>query len=301
MSFANPAFMMVFVATVSLAFKGIFAKLALAAGVTVMAILIFRILFSLPLFWIGAGIMDRHGLRRLGLHDWGLIGGVGLFFFVATVADFWAIAFVGVSLSRIVLFTHPLLIVLLSAAVRREAPARRQLIAFAFAYGGLLVILAPGALGTTMTADFWIGIGLAFLSAASYAIYLFIGQTQSRRVGSLAYTVAAQSGTAIGMLVYGLLAAEAVDLQFSADGLMWILLLVVISTVLPIFLLIEGIRQIGAEHATLLSLIGPVITVIAAWAILDENLSLLQAGGFVLVLVGIGILQTPGKSRQGTA
>jgi drug/metabolite transporter (DMT)-like permease len=68
-------------------------------------------------------------------------------------------------------------------------------------------------------------------------------------------------------------------------------LMVVFSTVLPFLLLFEGIRLIGADKASLITLLGPAVTLLAAWLILDERLVLLQWSGFALVLAGMAVLQ----------
>lgn len=64
-----------------------------------------------------------------------------------------------------------------------------------------------------------------------------------------------------------------------------------LAIVLPFLLLFEGIRRIGADKASLITLLGPAVTLLAAWAILDERLVLLQWAGFALVLAGMAVLQ----------
>ena len=63
------------------------------------------------------------------------------------------------------------------------------------------------------------------------------------------------------------------------------------------FLINAGIRRIGADHASIISSIGPVVTLALAYAVLDESLSLTQIAGATLVLLGILLV---GRAKRGT-
>jgi drug/metabolite transporter (DMT)-like permease len=68
------------------------------------------------------------------------------------------------------------------------------------------------------------------------------------------------------------------------------LLLALVCTVLPVFLLSEGIRRIGAGPAAIIGAVGPVSTLALANVFLGEPLHLLQALGTVFVLVGATVV-----------
>ena len=52
-----------------------------------------------------------------------------------------------------------------------------------------------------------------------------------------------------------------------------------------------GMSRVGATNASIISTLEPVITVLLSVALLNENITPLQIGGGVLILVGILILQ----------
>jgi drug/metabolite transporter (DMT)-like permease len=60
-----------------------------------------------------------------------------------------------------------------------------------------------------------------------------------------------------------------------------------IATVLPTFLVSEGIRLIGASNASIVGSVGPISTIILAYIFLDERLGLLQIIGTVIVIGGV--------------
>ncbi len=285
------ALLLVAVATLGLALKGIFAKLALATGLTVGALVVLRLGLAWPLFWAGAALRGEGDPRRMSGRDWLHGLGAGLLFLVATLADFTAIDRIGAGPSRIVLFTFPMMVVAINAGLSRRWPRTRDLIAFGISYGGLLLVLAPGA--SEMPAGFWVGAVWSLIAAMSYAIYLVVGQRIMRRTGSARFTFVANTGAMMGVIVYGLftLDADAFSVTSRAEAALWLAAIVGFSTVVPMFLLYEGIRRLGAGRVSLISLAGPAVTVGIAWAVLGETLSPLQIAGFGLVLAGVAVLE----------
>ena len=61
----------------------------------------------------------------------------------------------------------------------------------------------------------------------------------------------------------------------------------VVSTVLPIWLMAEGVKRIGASQVSMISAIGPVITIYLGWLILGEAVTAIQLTGALLVLAGV--------------
>ena len=61
----------------------------------------------------------------------------------------------------------------------------------------------------------------------------------------------------------------------------------VVSTVMPIWLMAEGIKRIGANQVSMISAIGPVITIYFGWLILNEPITPVQIAGALLVLAGV--------------
>ena len=68
------------------------------------------------------------------------------------------------------------------------------------------------------------------------------------------------------------------------------LLLALVCTVLPVFLLSEAIRRIGAGPSAIIGAVGPVSTLALAYVVLGEPLHWLQGLGTLLVLVGATVV-----------
>ena len=69
----------------------------------------------------------------------------------------------------------------------------------------------------------------------------------------------------------------------------WIygLLLGIVATVLPSYLIAGGTKRIGSNNVAIISSIGPVSTIIQAHFILGEKITVAQIVGTVLVIAGI--------------
>ena len=65
----------------------------------------------------------------------------------------------------------------------------------------------------------------------------------------------------------------------------------VISTVVSFVLILEGIKRIGAERASIISMLGPVITILLGTLFLGERLELVQWFGCILVFLIIIVLE----------
>jgi len=72
----------------------------------------------------------------------------------------------------------------------------------------------------------------------------------------------------------------------------------VFSTVLPIWLVSEAIRRLGAGPTAMIGSLGPPITMLMAWLLLGEALGFLQLVGAALVIVGVRRVATATKLER---
>jgi drug/metabolite transporter (DMT)-like permease len=302
---------LVLAATAALAFKGIVAKLAYGAGVDVAGILLLRFGLAVPLFWLvwllvlrpGSGTGGADTARRSGANTagtgvagWGRDLGrcvpTGILFAIATEADFRALQYLDAGTSRLILFTYPAIVLLLTAALERRAPGLRLLGLMALTYAGLALVVRPGEAGAAGP-DFWAGTAWAMTSAVTYALFLVAARPTMARMGSGRFTVLSNTVTFLFVAPIGLLAG--VPAVPTAEGVMWGAVIAGVCTVLPFFLLNEGVRRWGAARASRLSFLGPVITLAAAWTILGEEMDARALLGAAIVLAGVVALELGGR------
>ncbi|MCC9620258.1 DMT family transporter [Thalassospira sp. MA62] len=284
------AIVLVLVSTVAFAMKGLLAKYVYATGMTVDGLLLLRFLIAMPFFWVGVYLFGkrRPGDRPMRARDllWGLLYG-GLFF-ASAVGDFTAVSLINVSISRIVLFTFPAIVLILECLHKRRLPPMRQVVCFVVTYIGLMLVLAPDGFGQ-ISPTLWNGAVWALGSALTYSFYLYFGQRMIGTIGSMHFAALVNTMAGLCMIVYQLVLHK--PLNLTVDGVTWTVLIAIFCTVIPFFLLYEGIRRIGATQAALISLSGPAMTLCAAWLLLGEVLSPIQMAGFAVVVIGVASIK----------
>lgn len=288
---------LVAVATFAMAFKGIFARLVYQYGVSVDVLLIWRFLLAVPLFWLGALWLNRNRPKQpLTRRQWLWCAVSGLLFFFSTWCDFNAIHELGASLSRMLLYLFPALIIVFHAIGARRLPPVWHALVFAVAWSGIVLLLLPGwHAGTVTLAGTLYGLG----AATCYALFLTLSQGLMKPLGSVRFNQVSNSFTLVFMVVGLLPRIPPAELALSLPAFGWMLVLVVLSTVLPFFLLFEGFHRAKASEAAIVAMFGPVVTVGAALALFpDERLGPLQWLGMAVVLVSIGALKL-GRQRGG--
>jgi len=284
----------VLLATSGLACKGIFAKLAYAEGVRVSSLLVWRFALVVPLLWLtlrllratskmGADVVepDRNDIWR--------VIGVGFFFATGAALDFVAVERMGASLSRLLLFTYPVFLVVGDALRRRRWPRMQVLLALSLTLGCLALLLLGEGQSFVGVTPF--NVGLSLLSALTYAFHLGMGAGVSQRRGGPRFAAEANTATLLFALPGVLVVVGAEAFVVPAAGWPWVLCVVVVSTLLPFILLYQGLSELGAMRTGFVAMLGPVVTVVLAWQVLGETLQLQQWAAALGVVLSVGWLK----------
>lgn len=263
-------------------------KLAYRHGVDPLTLLALRMAFSLPFFVVLAAWANRDGAAgRLTAPDWRAIVFLGLVgYYLASLFDFYGLQHITAALERLVLFLHPTFVVLIAAALHGRRIGRRDVAALALSYVGIALVfvhdLGAGQSNVVLGA-FWV-----LLSALCYAIYLIGNGRMVHKMGSVLFACLASIVSCLGVLVH-YAATSDVTLIFSLPAPVYVLSLVMalVSTVLPVVLMSEGIRRVGSSHASMIATVGPVATIFMGAAFLAEPVTAIQLAGAALVVAGV--------------
>ncbi len=284
---------LVLLSTFGLALKGIWARLAYGAGASVQTVLFYRAALSLPLILVCAHVFSsRFESQKVPFRLSHLTIGVlmGAFFSVGMFCDFQAIYYLGAGVSRVVLFGYPLVVLVFDSLARRAIPSAERLLGFGVAWLGLLLVCGvyeQFAGGAGAQATTWEHLPWGLASLLFYAAYVFVSGRMSRWMGSSRLSLFSNLATSV-VVMSVLFVQSGGELPSVGNGaLVWVAVMVVVSTVVPYFLMMEGIRRLGAAQASLTSMVGPVITLVASTWVLAEVLSFAQVLGVVLTLVGV--------------
>jgi len=278
---------LVLAVTGSIAFSGkaIIVKLAYRHGVDAVTLVMYRMLFALPIFAAMAWWASR-GKPALTRRDWMGVAWLGFTgYYLASALDFAGLQYITASLERLILYLNPTLVLLLGWLLHGRRIRQPQLVAMAVSYSGVVLVFGHQLSldGSTVA---W-GAFLVFLSTVSYALYMSYSGEMVHRLGALrlaglATSVACLLCIAQFALLRPLSAAQV------APAVLWLSLLnATACTALPVLLVMMAIERIGPALTAQTGMIGPLSTILMGVLILGEPLNSWIIAGTVLVVTGI--------------
>jgi drug/metabolite transporter (DMT)-like permease len=265
--------------------KAIIVKVAYRYGVDAVTLIMYRMLFALPMFALLAWWSGR-GRQPLTPRDWRVIALLGVSgYYLASFLDFAGLQYITASLERLILYLNPTLVLLFSVWLFGRRVAPRQWLAMLLSYGGVLLVFGHELrFDGSHTA---LGAGLVFGSAVSYAVYLVYSGEEVRRIGSLRLTGLATS-VACGLCIAQFLIVRPLGAAQVAPEVIWLSLLnATVCTFAPVLMVMMAIERIGAAATAQLGMIGPVSTIALGVVVLGEPLNGWIVGGTLLVLAGV--------------
>ena len=277
--------------------KAIIVKLAYRHGVDAVTLIMFRMLFALPIFAVMAWWASR-GKPPLTRKDWFGVIGLGFTgYYLSSMLDFAGLAYVSASLERLILYLNPTLVMLLGLVLYQRRIVMRQALGMAISYCGVLLVFGhelsmPSTSGGSAA---W-GALLVFLSAICYAFYLIYSGEMVRRLGSLRLVGLATTVACLCCLLQFVI-LKPMSAALVAPEVIWLSVLnATLCTAVPVLMVMMAIERIGASTAAQTGMVGPVSTILMGVVILGEPFTAWVAAGTVLVIAGIFVFTRARKA-----
>ena len=265
--------------------------------VDTVPLLALRMLFSAPFYAIILYFQNRKTseVPKLTGKEWLWMLAIGLVgYYLASFFDFWGLAYITASIERLVLFIYPTLVVIISAIFLKKPIHKVQYIALIISYSGVLISFIPD-IQMGMQKDLIIGVSLIFLSSLTYALYLIGSGEMIPKIGALRFTCYAMLISTVMVIFHHAVIVGGGLFEYQS-GVYWLsIVMAVFTTVIPSFLISEGIRRIGSGNASIIGSIGPIATIIMANIFLKEHISTWQIIGTFVVLGGVLMISWKGK------
>ncbi|WP_374406339.1 DMT family transporter [Hydrogenophaga sp.] len=286
----------------SIAFSGkaIIVKLAYRYGVDAVTLIMYRMLFALPLFlalaWWATYRQGGGARTPLSRNDWLGILGLGLTgYYLASFLDFWGLSYISASLERLILYLNPTLVLLLGWLLYGRRISGMQALAMVVSYGGVLLVFGHEADFAGRGAA--LGALLVFLSAISYAIYLVYSGEMVKRLGSMRLVGLATSVACLLCLAQFALLRPLSAAQVAPEVIWLSLLNATACTFAPVIMVMMAIERIGAGLAAQTGMIGPMSTITMGVLILGEPFTGWIIAGTVLVVSGVFLVTRYGHTQ----
>lgn len=216
-----------------------------------------------------------------------------------------AVAHLSVGVALLLEYTSPLLVVAWLWATTRARPSRLVLAGVALAIAGIMLVLDVFA-GAHVNV---VGVTWGLAAAICAACYFLMSDRVGTDGTGLHPVTLAAAGLVVGAAAVALLGGSGVmPMTFTANDtviagattswLVPVILLGLIPTAIAYTLGIMGIARLRPRFASLVGLSEVLFAVIAAWALLGEAISMPQAIGGAVVLVGLALARAGDRSER---
>ena len=246
-------------------------------------------IFALPFYLVVAFVYGQKKENvKINRREWVYVILLGLFgYYFSSFLDFTGLQYISAGLERLILFLYPTFAVLINVFLFKQQISKRQIVALLLTYAGIAYAFYGELKLDEINPNFYWGSFLVFLCAITYSIYIAGSGKVIPLVGAAKFTAYAMLAATTGIFIHFALRGNFDQLN-SGSGLWWYgLLLGVVATVLPSFMISYGMKKIGSNNVAIISGIGPVSTIIQAHFVLGENIFFEQLVGTALVVFGV--------------
>jgi drug/metabolite transporter (DMT)-like permease len=265
--------------------KAIIVKLAYRHGVDAVTLIMYRMLFALPLFVLLSWWAGR-GKPALTLRDWQGVVALGLCgYYIASALDFAGLQYITASLERLILYLSPTIVLGLGRVVLKKKISPVQWQALGLTYCGVLVVFGHELdyLGNSVA---W-GSLLVFGSTVSYAVYLFYCGQEVKRLGAMRLSGLATSVACVMCLLQFIWLKPWSAMQVAPQVIYLSVGNAILCTFCPVVMVMLAIERIGSGLTAQIGMIGPVSTILMGIFILDEPFTVWTVVGTLGVFGGV--------------
>jgi drug/metabolite transporter (DMT)-like permease len=286
----------------------LFAKPVYAAGVGWHVLMAWRFLIGAVFAWVWVALSPgaRRGLRGMDRRAVLVAVALGVLYTGNSSTYFAGLETVSASLAALIVYIYPALVAVLSLRLGRRLEGRRAWGALALALAG--VALAVGNIDVSREA-LPAGLVLMVASPIIYSVWIVLA---ARLSGEGPSEVGRDADAGANPTAAGAVMLSATAAVFWASALAtgrpvlpgeipaaaWggIAGVGIVSSFIAVQAFYAGAHRIGAARASIVSTVEPIWTIVLANLLFGELLGPLQLVGGAMILAGVVIAQTGGRS-----
>ena len=275
----NIGILVVFLATVFLSTKSIWAKLIYLDSLSPLNVLVCRAVLSLPFFLIPMIRFDWNSVNKSKVFKYSFLGAI--LYVSSSITDFIGLLYISASLERAVLFTFPIYVFLLSSDLSRITFSKVILIVSTVL--GLAIMFNPTV--DNHLIDTLIGISLVLLSAVFWALFIIYSKRTVSNISPTIFTSTYMCITTVLLLFSFIIDSKnfTTFLTLQTHTMIYLVFLAIFCSIIPSYLMSFGLKRINASLAAVISAMGPIVTLALDVVILNHNLALNEIIGAIIV------------------
>ncbi|MFC0235672.1 DMT family transporter [Fictibacillus phosphorivorans] len=274
---------------------GFFVKELSLAGFTSLQIVFLRAISAFLLFlaWI---VIKNPALLKIKLKDtWYFLGTGILSVSFFNWCYFTTIQTSSLAIAAILLYTAPAFVLVISSIVFKEKLTHHKLLALTATFIGCTLVsgLFSAQLELSIT-SLLIGLGAGF----GYSLYSIFGKLASRKYETL--TISIYTFFFAMLALFPISDMTSANIQvFRPSVLMNVIGLGLFPTVFAYWFYTQGLKQMDASKAAIVSTIEPVVATLMGMLLYKESISIVQSIGIIFVLGAVLMIQErKGKNIQ---
>lgn len=279
--------------------KAVFVKLAYQYPVDSISLLTIRMLSAL-LFYIAVLYSARRLLGNISKRHfaWAALAGI-LGYYIASFLDFWGLQFIDASVERMILFTYPTFIVLISWLALKEKITWQIGVSLIVSYIGLLFVFSPNLSNLALDAGFWKGAFAILTCSFAFATYMVMSQQLIPKFGPTIYTSFCMIVACSAIIVHYLFSYPVAHLlSFETPVYLYGFAMGILATLVPSYLMNFAIVRIGASRTAIIASVGPISTLTLAYLFLGERFISIQWLGAACIIGSVTIISLKRKKKK---
>ena len=259
---------------------GVGPLLFLAPSISINSILFYRVLFWPPLLYLIA----RRGGKLINKKLFRSVLVPGVLFGVSTIFGFTAITETSVANATIIGNVSTAMVLFAAPKFLNEKISRWQVLLALTSFAGVVAIVvgAGDTGGSSLFGDF-----LALINALTWTFYFI--SSKRRRVDGVDTWQFLYGVSVVQVCVvvpYALLTSNDI-LQITWRDLGFLIAMTIFSGTIGHSFMVWAQKYVDASVSSLILLLAPVISSIGAWFVYDQNISLFQVVGGIVVLASL--------------
>lgn len=282
-----------FGAALLFSFKPVLVKMIYVYDLDTITLLAWRMLISMPIYAaIGLILLSRNRqsgkkLEKRWVGKALLVGLVG--YYLAALFDLLGLQTITAQLERLILFSYPTWVAVFTWLLLKKPMEKKILVALGLSYIGIAVIFVSD--WQQLGDDVIVGAIWVLLAALSFSLYVVLSKPIIDHIGPMEFTVIAMISSSLMTLAHFFVVQSPQALVIPLPALKLVVVMAILTTVLPTFLLAAAISRLGPSKTAITGTLGPAMTSMFAVILLDEFFGWPQAIGLVLVIAAIGVMQ----------
>ncbi len=254
-------------------------------GLDRFQIMLLRVSIAAVCLGIYIAITNRK-LFKIELRDWWMFFGTGicsLMFF--NYCYFTCIAMVSVSVAAVLLYTAPMMVMVMSIVLFKEKFTTKKGIVVLMTFVGCVLVTGLSS-GNSIGAA---GIAVGLCAGFGYALYSIFSTYALRKYHSMTITFYTFALATIGTLPLSNL-PQLVPMLTEPSVILNSIGLGVFACMFPYLLYTRGLTGVIASHASVMATVEPVVATIIGVVVFHEAMTVSKLLGIILILAGIVVL-----------